>query len=138
MWSARPAGSSATSTSYPQVVGSAGAEQMFDPVPHWADGGRHEQARRARLRHHGRAHRRHQGRRGAAGASAAPARAGPDALKHCWVRGDHGRVPALLIEWRRTPAGWQGRVVHPVRDPVDGVGWILVEEWLPAGALDQA
>ena len=69
---------------------------------------------------------------------AAPPARGPDALKHCWVRGDHGRVPALLIEWRRTASGWQGRVVHPVRDPVDGVGWILVEEWLPAAALDQA
>jgi hypothetical protein len=70
-------------------------------------------------------------------APAPPAR-GPDALRHCWVRGEHGRVPALLIEWRRTAAGWQGRVVHPVRDPEDGVGWILVEEWLPAAALDQA
>jgi hypothetical protein len=66
---------------------------------------------------------------------AEPPPRGPDALKHCWVRGDHGRVPALLIEWRRTAAGWQGRVVHPVRD--DG-GWILVEEWLPANSLDQA
>ena len=61
-----------------------------------------------------------------------PASRGPEALRHCWVRGDHGRVPALLVEWRRTASGWQGRVVHPVRD--DG-GWILVEEWLPAGSL---
>ena len=67
-----------------------------------------------------------------------PPERGPDALRHCWVRGEHGRVPALLIEWRRTAAGWQGRVVHPVRDPVDGLGWILVEEWLPAAARDQA
>jgi hypothetical protein len=68
----------------------------------------------------------------------APAPRGPDALKHCWVDHAHGRVPGLLIEWRRTAAGWQGRVVHPVRDPVDGAGWILVEEWLPATALDEA
>jgi len=60
---------------------------------------------------------------------------GPDALKHCWVRGEHGRLPALLIEWRRTASGWQGRVVHPVPD---AAGWVLVEEWLPAAALDQA
>ena len=60
---------------------------------------------------------------------------GPEALKHCWVRADQGRLPALLIEWRRTASGWQGRVVHPVRDES---GWILVEEWLPASALDQA
>ena len=71
----------------------------------------------------------------AASAPPSPPARGPDALRHCWVRGEHGRVPALLIEWRRTAAGWQGRVVHPVRDPVDGVGWILVEEWLPAESL---
>jgi hypothetical protein len=63
---------------------------------------------------------------------------GPEALRHCWVRGDHGRLPALLLEWRRTASGWQGRVVHPVPDQVEGSGWILVEEWLPAAALDQA
>lgn len=61
---------------------------------------------------------------------------GPDALKHCWVEHEHGRVPGLLIEWRRTASGWQGRVVHPVRDPAGG--WILVEEWLPATALGSA
>ena len=62
---------------------------------------------------------------------------GPESLRHCWVDHDHGRVPGLLIEWRRTASGWQGRVVHPVRDPA-GSGWILVEEWLPAAALGQA
>jgi hypothetical protein len=66
---------------------------------------------------------------------AGPASPGPDALRHCWVRGEHGRVPGLLVEWRRTASGWQGRVVHPVRD---SIGWILVEEWLPAAALDRA
>ncbi|MBF4766936.1 hypothetical protein ISU10_04040 [Nocardioides agariphilus] len=60
---------------------------------------------------------------------------GPGSLRHCWVDHDHGRVPGLLIEWRRTASGWQGRVVHPVRDPS---GWILVEEWLPAASLVQA
>jgi hypothetical protein len=60
---------------------------------------------------------------------------GPDALRHCWVRGEHGRLPALLVEWRRTASGWQGRVVHPVPD---AGGWVLVEEWLPAAALDRA
>jgi hypothetical protein len=68
----------------------------------------------------------------------APPPRGPDALRHCWVRGEHGRVPALLVEWRRTAGGWQGRVVHPVRDPADAASWILVEEWVPAAALDQA
>ena len=63
---------------------------------------------------------------------------GPEPLRHCWVRGDQGRLPALLLEWRRTASGWQGRVVHPVPDSGEGGGWILVEEWLPAAALDQA
>jgi hypothetical protein len=69
-------------------------------------------------------------------AAAAPAPRGPEALKHCWVRHQHGRLPGLLIEWRRTTAaGWQGRVVHPVPDPDVPGGWILVEEWLPAESL---
>jgi len=68
-------------------------------------------------------------------AAAAPAPRGPKALKHCWVAHQHGRLPGLLIEWRRTAAGWQGRVVHPVPDPDVPGGWILVEEWLPAEAL---
>ena len=67
----------------------------------------------------------------------APAPRGPGALRHCWVDHEHGRVPGLLIEWRRTAGGWQGRVVHPVPDP-SGTGWILVEEWLPAAALVRA
>jgi hypothetical protein len=74
-------------------------------------------------------------------ASAAPSPEpgrGPDRLRHCWVRDQHGRLPALLLEWRRTASGWQGRVVHPVPDPAGLGGWILVEEWLPAGTLDQA
>ena len=35
-------------------------------------------------------------------------------LKHCWVTDRHGRLPGLLLEWRRTASGWQGRVVRPV------------------------
>ncbi len=71
-------------------------------------------------------------------APAVPEPRGPEALRHCWVRGEHGRLPALLIEWRRTASGWQGRVVHPVPDVGELGGWVLVEEWLPASALDQA
>jgi hypothetical protein len=70
-------------------------------------------------------------------AAAAPARSGPpDTLKHCWVTDDHGRLPALLLEWRRTASGYQGRVVRPVHEP--DLGWIVVEEWLPAQALAPA
>ena len=60
----------------------------------------------------------------------------PSTFKHCWVMDRHGRLPGLLLEWRRTESGYQGRVVRPVRE--DDTGWILVEEWLPAGLLEPA
>ena len=54
-------------------------------------------------------------------------------LKHCWVTDRHGRLPALLLAWQRRTDGWHGRVVRPIHD---GEGWVVVEEWLPAGLLD--
>src|SRR4051794_16066534 len=57
-------------------------------------------------------------------------------LRHCWVVDGHGRLPGLLLGWRRTEAGFQGRVVHPVHEP--GMGWVVVEEWLPAGLREPA
>jgi hypothetical protein len=57
-------------------------------------------------------------------------------LRHCWVTADdHGRVPALLLEWRQTPSGWEARVVRPVLDFQDEK-WRVREEWLPADALE--
>ena len=56
-------------------------------------------------------------------------------LKHCWVRGIHGRVPGLLLEWRNVAGTWRGRVVHPV---LDGDAWVVVEEWVDAALLDRA
>ncbi len=56
-------------------------------------------------------------------------------VRPCWVNGSEGRLPGLLLEWRQRPDGWHGRVVHPVED---GQGWLVVEEWLPAGLLDPA
>ena len=56
----------------------------------------------------------------------------PPPIKPCWVSDQHGRLPALLLEWRRTESGYQGRVVRPVPDED---GWIVVEEWLPAELL---
>ena len=55
-------------------------------------------------------------------------------IRHCWVTDEHGRQPALLLEWRRTISGWHGRVVRPVFE--DGV-WVVVEEWLAAEWLHQ-
>jgi hypothetical protein len=66
------------------------------------------------------------------GAASSP----PDTLKHCWVNDQHGRLPALLLQWRRTVDGYQGRVVHPVQE-ADG-SWIVVDEWLPAVQLEPA
>lgn len=58
----------------------------------------------------------------------------PPPIRHCWVTDDHGRLPGLLLEWRRTVAGWQGRVVRPVLD--DGC-WVVVEEWLSSTLLSR-
>ncbi|HSE08885.1 MAG TPA: hypothetical protein VLB29_09470 [Nocardioidaceae bacterium] len=58
----------------------------------------------------------------------------PPTVKHCWVTDQHGRLPALLLQWRRTESGYQGRVVRLV----DEDGWIVVEEWLPAELLEPA
>lgn len=57
----------------------------------------------------------------------------PPQIKPCWVTDSNGRLPALLMEWRQTEAGWQGRVVRPV---IEAGAWLVVEEWLPAGLLD--
>jgi len=58
----------------------------------------------------------------------------PPRIRHCWVTERHGRLPGLLLEWRRAASGWQGRVVRPVLE--DG-SWVVVEEWLPAELLEQ-
>lgn len=67
--------------------------------------------------------------------AAPPPSAPTPPVKHCWVSDEHGRLPALLLGWRRTESGFQGRVVRPVRDDD---GWIVVEEWLPADRLAPA
>ena len=58
----------------------------------------------------------------------------PPPAKHCWVSDRHGPLPGLLLEWRRTQAGYQGRVVRLVY----AAGWLVVEEWLPAELLERA
>ncbi len=62
-----------------------------------------------------------------------PAEPDPSNIKHCWVTDRHGRLPGLLLEWRRVASGWQGRVVRPVQD---AGSWIVVEEWVPASLLE--
>ncbi len=58
-------------------------------------------------------------------------------VRHCWVSDavDHlgEKRPGLLVEWRRTPAGWEGRVAYAAA--LRPGEWALVEEWLPADLL---
>jgi hypothetical protein len=58
----------------------------------------------------------------------------PPVLRHVYVTDRHGRLPGLLFGWRNIAGEWEGRVMHAVLE--DGE-WMLVEEWLPAGLLDQ-
>jgi hypothetical protein len=57
--------------------------------------------------------------------------------RHCWVAGavdDTGvKRPGLLVEWRQSRSGWEGRVLYAARLRPDT--WVLVEEWLPASLL---
>lgn len=60
----------------------------------------------------------------------------PPGLRHCWVAGQAGRLPGLLLGWERRATGWWGRVVHPVDEGGPGdPRWVVVEEWLPADRL---
>ena len=59
----------------------------------------------------------------------------PPTIRHCWVTDSHGRLPALLLEWRRREDGWHGRVVRPA---IEHGEWLVVEEWLPAAMLEPA
>ena len=57
--------------------------------------------------------------------------------RHCWVAGaldaEGVKRPGLLVEWRQSGGGWQGRVVYCARLRRDA--WVVVEEWLPAELL---
>jgi hypothetical protein len=57
--------------------------------------------------------------------------------RHCWVAGaldaEGVKRPGLLVEWRQTEPGWQGRVLYCARLRRDA--WVVVEEWLPADLL---
>ncbi|GAA1479093.1 hypothetical protein GCM10009623_35390 [Nocardioides aestuarii] len=65
-----------------------------------------------------------------------PPEPAPLPIRHCWVVGPEGVLPALLLGWEQRAAGWWGRTVHPVREQ-DG-RWAVVEEWLPADRLRPA
>jgi hypothetical protein len=68
--------------------------------------------------------------RSAAGqASGEPLTGSGSPARHCRVDGE----PSLLVEWRRSETGWEGRVISVLR--IDEVGWASVERWLPAGRI---
>ena len=48
-------------------------------------------------------------------------------IKHCWVVDDYGQLPSC---W----SGAASRLASKVDDP--DMGWIVVEEWLPAECLE--
>ncbi|HLN79320.1 MAG TPA: hypothetical protein VK204_19910 [Nocardioidaceae bacterium] len=57
--------------------------------------------------------------------------------RHCWVVDslDGVKRAALLLEWRLAAVGgWEGRVVYLAKLRA-GVGWTVVEEWVPAACL---
>ena len=57
--------------------------------------------------------------------------------RHCWVAdaldAQGVKRPGLLVEWRQTGQGWEGRVVYVARGRPDR--WVLVEEWVSAALL---
>jgi hypothetical protein len=60
----------------------------------------------------------------------------PPAGKHCWVvdaPGAPGRWPGLLIEWRRSETGWEGRVTYTT---MFGDRFLLIEQWLASAFLE--
>ena len=59
----------------------------------------------------------------------------PAEVKHCWITDENGRLPGLLLEWRRIGDQYDGRVERLVRE--EGA-WIVVEEWLPQTMLERA
>jgi hypothetical protein len=67
--------------------------------------------------------------RGSGSSLSAPLPEPTSPARHCVVDG----APALLVEWRRAPGGWEGRVIS-VRW-LDGEGWATVERWLPAALV---
>lgn len=54
--------------------------------------------------------------------------------QHVLVHTTHGRLPGILVEWRRHADGqWYGYAVHSTK--VEGQ-WVLVHRWVPARHLE--
>jgi len=46
-----------------------------------------------------------------------PPGAAAPTMRHSWVTDNRGRLPGLLLEWRKVASGdWQSRVVRPALD----------------------
>jgi hypothetical protein len=79
--------------------------------------------------------------RRAAGGDAGAARGDRELQpRHCWVvdaPGHPGRYAGVLVEWRRRPEGWEGRVVYAIPEP-GGRFARVVERWVAAAHLCSA
>lgn len=53
----------------------------------------------------------------------------PSPARHCLVDSQ----PSLLVEWRRSTGGWEGRVISVLW--IDAIGWATMERWLPAADI---
>ena len=57
--------------------------------------------------------------------------------RHCWVADpvddSATKRPGLLVEWRQTEEGWQGRVAYAAE--LRPGAWALVEEWVDSTRL---
>ena len=59
--------------------------------------------------------------------------------RHCWILvpvDGSGPRPGLLLEWRRSGTGWEGRVVYAAQ--LRPGRWAWVEEWIAAGLVRTA
>ena len=67
--------------------------------------------------------------------SASPPAARPG--RHCWLMLEPGSTPrpALLLEWRRGKATWEGLVVY--RGEIGPGRWASIQEWIPAESLSR-
>lgn len=66
----------------------------------------------------------------------APADGTPDEpVRPCWYRAPWGRVPALLLRWRRTSDGTYAGLVVVAAPDETGDDWTAIRLWAPATHL---
>jgi len=48
---------------------------------------------------------------------------------HAWLDGD---IPVLLLRWRRTEGGWEGKCSVPATTPALATVWVIAQRLTPA------